>query len=467
MPGKRMTVSKEVVKDRPADGARGKILWNLAGLSFPLLVAALAVPRLLANIGAERFGLLSLAWGLIGYATTMDLGIGRATTQQLAALRGGRLAGAAANIIATATRLTTITGGIGMLLIAAAALVGLHRYLRVDAVPETELRLSLLLLAVALPLQAVSATYRGINEACLNFKAINLLRMLLGAANFGAPYLLSHYTSGLHWLVATLVLSRAIALGFYRGLALSCMTREGMPNKGSYRAEDARRLLHFGGWFSVSSVLSPLLVQADRFLIGVLLSATAVSTYVLPYEVAVQSLILSGAVTTVAFPLISGLLAHDPIAAQRVFRRWLTRLALLMLVAETALVLLMPQLLRLWLGAHLAPESVRVGQVLCLGVFFNSIGAMYFSLLHARRKTRQTALLHLTELPLFIAALYFLTLEYGVIGAAVAWVLRVAVDALALFLLARASVRTAAASADISYPGASERREQSPAAIAD
>ena len=41
--------------------------WNLAGLSLPLVVAAATVPRLISILGQERFGLLALAWGLVGY----------------------------------------------------------------------------------------------------------------------------------------------------------------------------------------------------------------------------------------------------------------------------------------------------------------------------------------------------------------------------------------------------------------
>lgn len=64
------------------------ILWNLLGLGLPLLIAAVTVPKLLTLIGSERFGFLALAWGLIGYAGALDLGIGRATTQRVAALIG-------------------------------------------------------------------------------------------------------------------------------------------------------------------------------------------------------------------------------------------------------------------------------------------------------------------------------------------------------------------------------------------
>ncbi len=49
---------------------------------------------------------------------------------------------------------------------------------------------------------------------------------------------------------------------------------------------------------------------------------------------------------------------------------------------------------------------------------------MYFALLHARGRTRVTAMLHLVEVPLYIATPLALTGAFGVSGAAIAWSLR-------------------------------------------
>lgn len=66
------------------------IIWNLLGLGLPLIIAALTVPGLISIVGTERFGLLALAWGLIGYAGALDLGIGRALTQRIASCEATR-----------------------------------------------------------------------------------------------------------------------------------------------------------------------------------------------------------------------------------------------------------------------------------------------------------------------------------------------------------------------------------------
>jgi len=414
------------------------VSWNLFGLGLPLLIAAVTVPHLLSALGGQRFGLLALAWGLIGYGGALDLGIGRATTQRIAALRDGHKEREIPDVLATATRLTLATGGAGMLLIALAAFAGVGRFVHAGEVPQTEIRSAILLLALALPMQAVSATYRGVNEAFLSFERITVVRVLLGAANFGLPYLIALRTNRVDLLIASLVVSRGLALVFYRLFALQCLASLG--SRGTYTAPVARQLFHFGGWFTVSSVVSPLLVQADRFFIAGILGAAAVTTYVIPYEVTVQTLILSSAVTTVAFPAISRLLHTDPEQAKRLFNRWLKRVLVVMVIGLTVLAMILPILLTVWLHKPADPASVAVGRILCIGVIANSMGAMYFALLHARGKTRVTAIVHLIEAPLYAGALVVLVRYFGVEGAAVAWALRMLFDTACLKVLSKEAV---------------------------
>ncbi|WP_419711404.1 flippase [Pseudomonas sp. NFX224] len=408
------------------------IIWNLLGLGLPLLIAALTVPSLISVIGTERFGFLALAWGLIGYAGALDLGVGRAVTQRLASLRGRDSENEIPDVISTAVRITMVIGIIGFVLIVLGSCLGGYNFVPRQTVSVMEVLVSLLLLAMAIPMQAISATYRGVNEAYLNFKNISFLRVALGAANFGAPFLVAQFTNQLYWLIATLVVSRAAALFMYRAFAYQCLPN-GDGEKGKFTRMQANKLLNFGGWVTVSSIVSPFLVQADRFFVGTLISAAAVTAYVIPYEITVQALILVGAITTVAFPVIAGFLQEDINKAHHTFNRWVVRVSLIMFCVMGCIALLMPYILNLWVGKYVSEESTCVGRVLCIGVFFNAIGSMYYSFLHASGRSKETAILHLIELPAFVGMLYMLITHFGVVGAAMAWTFRVVFDALGLF----------------------------------
>lgn len=416
------------------------VAWNVGGLLVPLGVAALVVPQLIQRLGQERFGLLALAWGLIGYAGSMDLGIGRALTQRVAGLRGEGALRGIPDVLATAGRITLLAGLAGGIVIALAASLGAGAWVRTDSTPSDEIRNAMLLLAVALPAQAMTATYRGMNEAFMNFREISLLRAGLGVVNFGGPYLVSLSTTQLPWLVSTLVVSRWLALFVFRRLAIGCLkSADGQGRPGVYSPRVAASLLSFGAWVTLSGIVSPILVQADRFLIASAISAAAVSVYVLPYEVVVQSLVLAGAVSSVMFPGLSQLIREKPGQWQPYFKKWLGRISGSMAIACTALLFVLPTLLPLWIKENLNPESVVIGQVLCFGVFANAIGSMYYALLHAKGRADITAKLHVVELPIFIVALIFLIAAHGVVGAAWAWVGRMTLDAVLLAGCARLS----------------------------
>ena len=59
-------------------------LLALIANGAPLLVALFTIPLLISGMGTERFGILTLAWVVIGYFGIFDLGIGRAITLMVA-----------------------------------------------------------------------------------------------------------------------------------------------------------------------------------------------------------------------------------------------------------------------------------------------------------------------------------------------------------------------------------------------
>lgn len=412
--------------------------WNLGGLILPLMVAALTVPGLIERLGHERFGLLALAWGLIGYAGALDLGLGRALTQRVAKLRGENNLGPIPATLATASRITLLAGLASGALITLVALLGGAGWIRTESTTEAEIAISLLLLAVALPAQAMSATYKGLNEAFINFKGISMVRAGLGVINFAGPYAVSQFTTQLPWLVSTLVISRLVSLVVYKHLAVSCVQKDKKaPAGATYSAQIARSLFSFGGWVTVSSVISPILVQADRFFIATMISAAAVSVYVLPYEVVVQCLVLASAVSSVMFPELSRLIREQPKAWRVYLKKWVWRMCYIMATICILMILLLPHILLFWIGSNLNSSSVVIGQILCIGVFFNSIGTLYYAALHAEGRADITAKIHLIELPFYIVLLVVLMNEFGILGAAMAWVARMVMDTGLLLMISR------------------------------
>ena len=77
-------------------------------------------------------------------------------------------------------------------------------------------------------------------------------------------------------------------------------------------------------------------------------------------------------------------------------------------------------LMKLWLGASLAPQSVIVAQIVCVGMFFNAMAYAPLTYIQAVNRPDITARVHLIELPVTVLLLWLSVTFFGLIGVAMA-----------------------------------------------
>ena len=419
---------------RSDDLTRGGLLarnvgLNLAGWVLPALSALVAIPALVHNMGADRFGLLSLAWTIVGYFSAFDLGIGRALTQALAARVGADDQSDSPWITWTAMWLLLPLGLVCglVLLIAAPQLAG--GGLRVAPGMRDEATRAIELLALAVPLMVLTSGLRGVLEAGQRFRTINALRVPLGLLTFLGPLAVQHLSHRLPAAVAVLAAARALVFALYV-LAVGFAHPE-LRRPRSPRAKDLRRLWTVAGWMTVSSIVSPVLVSADRFVIGAVLPLAAVAHYATASEVATKMWLFTAALQPVLFPALAATLVAAPRHATVLFDRGVRATTLALAPTTLVLVLFAPELLTAWLGPTFAVESAPLLRWLAIAVFVNALASVPHSVLQSAGRADLPGKLHAVELPLYFGALWLLLPRFGLLGVAYAWVLRMAVDALA------------------------------------
>lgn len=414
---------------------------NIIGRVVPLLVALVTLPYVVRHLGPDRFGLLALAWMVVGYFALFDLGIGPATTKFVAELLGKGDVERLPQVVWTALATQSLFGiGAGILLAMGSPLL-VERLLKIPTEIHPEARLIFLILAFALPVDFASGSMRGVLAASQRFDLLNALLIPSSAMTYLLPAVAIALGFGLPAIVLFLVLARMASLA-----ALFVLCGHLYPSLLARLRFDRRLvkpLLGFGGWVSVSGAISPILEYFDRFLIGAVMSVASVGFYTPPYMISTKLLILPSSLATTLFPAFST-------SAGRGDTEWIRKLLvrsmkfLILLVGPCAMVLAFfaRPLLTFWLGARFGNEGTLALQILAVGIFFNSLAYVPYNLLYGLGRPDLNAKFHLAELPVHILMAWFLVTRFGLPGAALAWTIRAGLDLLLLIVAACWVTRT-------------------------
>jgi O-antigen/teichoic acid export membrane protein len=410
------------------------IALNIGSVVLPMAVGIAVVPGLIARLGSDRFGALALAWALVGYFGWLDLGLGRALTQYLSQQEAAGMARLQQAAMARKARNAMGLVALAWVVILLCCTPLVAGTVDMPADLRREIPVAWTLLVLAVPLMMWSACSVGVLEARSRFGAINGIRVPTGVLTFCVPWLIALDTNDLRVVMCGLLAVRLIATLAYAGL-----TRMEFDAGAAAPVGQLRILLRFGSWLSVTNLVSPFLSYFDRFAIAALVSMAAVAQYTIPFDALSRLPMAPIAMMGVLFPLLAH--AHglaDGAAAQRsallasavrlLLAFWLPALALM--------VLLGPWLLHWWIGAEIAQASLPVWNWLAVGVVANGFAHIPFTLLQSAGRTDLIAKIHVCELAPYCLGLWWALVQWGIVGAAVVWTLRVLVDAGLLYACA-------------------------------
>jgi O-antigen/teichoic acid export membrane protein len=308
--------------------------------------------------------------------------------------------------------------------------------LSVPADLQTEGARTLRLFALAVPATVLTAVFRGVLEGQRRFGTVTLLRVPFGLLTFVGPWWALRWGPSLV-PAAAIILAGRWALLFAHAAAVQRKVTAGPHTADELRIE-RRALATFGGWVTVSGIVSPLMNEIDRVGLGVLVPIAIVAHYAAAWEVVSKTWLVTAALTPVLLPALAAARAdRDTEAALlRTALRGLTAVVLPLLVL---LIAAASPGLSWWLGEAMSQQAAPVLRVLCVAMFANVVAQVALTTLQARGRADLPAKFHLLELPAYVLMLWWLAGRYGAMGAAITWGARALVDA-ALLLWAASAV---------------------------
>lgn len=409
-------------------------LLNFVGLTLPILLALVSIPYTIRGLGTERFGILTVAWTTVGYFSLFDLGLAAALTKIVAEKLAATEAEEIPSIAWTGEILMMLLGVFGAVILALLTPLLTYRVLKIPPAFEREGLISLYLIAFSIPWVIGAAGLRGLLEAHQRFGAVNALRVPMGAFTYLAPLAVLPFSNSLVPVVGALVLGRIAA---WVGHLLVCFREiPSLARPPVLRRDLFGMLARYGGWVTASNISSTLMTYLDRFLIGAVISMAAVTYYTTPYDTVTRVWLLPTAILGALFPALSATFVRDRERTSRLFDQGIRVLFLAIFPITLVVVTLAREGLGLWLGADFSVHSARVLQWLAVGVLINSIGMVPGAGLQGIGRPELTGKLNMVELPFYVVVLWVMLRTWGIEGAAVAWVLRVAVDTAILCMMA-------------------------------
>lgn len=407
-------------------------IYNITGTLVPAVVSVLLVPVYISLIGAERYGTLAIAWLLLGFFSQADFGMGRAVTRAVADRRDKDPTERAAIVWSG----LAVVSGVGLASAAAVFLLGGFFFsgpFKVEGEIRSEMLDALWMLAACNLVVALSGVVTGGLRGLERFALVSFSNMFSMVAVQVLPLIAAVWLgSSMYNLVGAALLGRVL------GLIVQCAGAWWHLLKGFAVKIDRKEisgLAAFGKWIFLSSLLGPLMIMADRFLIGAILGAVAVAAYTIPMQIVDRIKLFPLEMVNALFPRFAW--ESDQAALARC-RQYTALVGQLFAPLVVGLICLAGPLLTLWLGDELDTRSILVGQIILVGAWFNALANVPYSYIQARGNSRFTALLHLAELPAYAAALAAFAWAFGLPGFALAFSLRCAVDC--GFLLGKAGM---------------------------
>jgi O-antigen/teichoic acid export membrane protein len=393
--------------------------------------ALVTVPLYLHEIGAARYGIVSISWILLGYFGFLDFGLSRASANALGRL-GGAPACERAPVFITAFYLNLGLGVVGGLVLYASGDFLLRHAFSIPQALRRETIAAFPWMVPMLPLGMVLGVASGALESRERFllsNSMNALGTVLGQVlPLGCAYI---FGPTLAVVIPALLLARLLVVVLIYAVAIKL---EWPVWPARFHGGWARSLFGYGAWVSISSLISPVLDTFDQILIGRLLGPVAIAHYAVPMNLAIRSQVLATALARTLFPRIS---REDAAAGRQLTARATVALIYGFGAVCGPAVIVAGPFLDAWVGYDFARFARPVAEVLMLGAWLNGVAFMPYNQLQAQGRPDLTAKVHAAEVVPFVIGLWLLISWAGLPGAAWAWTLRVGGDCLALLWLAR------------------------------
>jgi len=403
------------------------VSYNFAYFLVSSLAYLVLTPIAIRVMGGEFYGLWMVLFAVGQLTIIGTLGIESIVNKFAAEVNETR--NADANILSSALVVVT-----GMALIVAVTLFCLRGFLaeRIDPSPAhlLQFRDALAVYSLAIIPQFAIRVFHGfflaqiMNRFVRTMDLLNSLLPLLGGVMISLLYknlvLLALWNLSVSLLVLGVYIVKTRQLTGWRWL----------PTRGTIK-----RLLRFSPFMFIESAAINLFQQFDRLLVALTLGPAASGVYSVATGVGLRMSIVAGSVTEVLLPYASRKQSLGEKQELEVIVLKVSRyISLIAALVGGLLIVWMKELLSVWISPQYAEANELFFSVIILAYGILSLSRPAHQTLVGLGKVKFTSLVYLSASLLMLAAVYLLSIEYGLIGAGSANLMMVVLLCMNIFL---------------------------------
>jgi O-antigen/teichoic acid export membrane protein len=391
-------------------------LWNLSGSAVPMVVALATVPLLIAALGVEGYGIVTLVGSVIGYFAVLDINLTSGSIKYLAEHHAANDRVRFAETFWFGMFFYGALGLLGTALIFFSADLLVERFFKVSPALRDATVLAFKIGALGFALSQAQNYLMVVPQALQRYD-----RSAQSEAFFGVFVNIVSVAAAMYGLGIVGVTLARVAVSAVNIIYLVTLIR-GFDLGLAYRApssEVRRALTSFSAYAYLSKIASVMHQHADKLIVGALAGPVALTFYTVPVTLAGRLLGLTYRLSSVIYPRASALAGAGRIDELRpVYLGVMRYITFINLAALGAIVLAGDEFLRRWVGNEFVQQGYPVLVLITIALLADSLTNVPSMVNDALGHPRISGRFALLNGVVGIALVYLGTKFGGIVGAA-------------------------------------------------
>ena len=420
---------------------------TLSGSFISGLALLIATPLCLRIYGPVNSSLLLISWSFISFGSTFDFGVGKLILYLIPRVNNKYQK----QRIYISAQVLAFKRSI-FLLSLLVPILSLFIYIIPNTNNIFQSKLELLYFYLALSVSVIFSSFSFISRSSLEslnrFVTSNILRSLGLCSLFFISLIAAYLNIDINPLLLFITFVLISRIGFFL-LTDFLVRRSFFPVQGFnfksfynfdykyiYNSFLLRTISSNSIWLLIASFCAPLIINLDIVLVSFLSGAEQSSYYAAIQGFLLKILVIPGSLAASLLPYFSSIKVKENIL--RKAKLYAYRLVFLMSAVLLLLNIISRSLLPLYLDIKESSEIPYswiyiVFSLISCGVFLNSVGLVYLTVLTSLGEFKFLAKLYSYELLCFVPTFAFCVKYFGVTGGAFIWLLRSLLDTYFLF----------------------------------